>query len=121
MEGERRRPITSERATLDPFEALAGEVRPREQRDLMERPFFSLAKAKRVTPILYQNGDTQVQVYATVLPVHAVSASDRRRARHRQPRIPAPQRCAQAPAGDRRPHHHPSRRALASPAVLLGQ
>jgi plasmid replication initiation protein len=47
MEGERRRPITSERATLDPFEALAGEVRPCDQRDLMERPFFSLAKAKR--------------------------------------------------------------------------
>jgi hypothetical protein len=37
MEGERRRPITSERATLDPFEALAGDVRPRDQRDLMER------------------------------------------------------------------------------------
>ena len=49
MEGERRRPITTERATLDPFEPLSGEVRPR---DLMERPFFSLAKAKRVTPIL---------------------------------------------------------------------
>ena len=71
MEGERRRPITSERATLDPFEALAGDVRPREQRDLMERPFFSLAKAKRVTPILYQTGDTQVQVYA--VPEHGMA------------------------------------------------
>lgn len=71
MEGERRRPITSERATLDPFEALAGEVRPRDQRDLMERPFFSLAKAKRVTPILYQTGDTQVQVYA--VPEHGMA------------------------------------------------
>jgi len=30
----------------------------------MERPFFSLAKAKRVTPILYQPGETQVQVYS---------------------------------------------------------
>jgi plasmid replication initiation protein len=64
MEGERRRPVASERATLDPFEALAGQVPPRDQRDLMERPFFSLAKAKRVTPILYQTGETQVQVYA---------------------------------------------------------
>jgi Replication initiator protein A len=71
MEGERRRPITSERATLDPFEALAGQVRPRDQRDLMERPFFSLAKAKRVTPILYQTGDTQVQVYA--VPEHGMA------------------------------------------------
>jgi plasmid replication initiation protein len=64
MKGERRRPIASERAPLDPFEALAGDVRARDQRDLMERPFFSLAKAKRVMPILYQAGDTQVQVYA---------------------------------------------------------
>ena len=30
----------------------------------MERPFFSPAKAKRVTPILYQPGETQVQVYS---------------------------------------------------------
>jgi hypothetical protein len=71
MEGERRRPITSERATLDPFEALASDVRPRDQRDLMERPFFSLAKAKRVRPILYQAGDTQVQVYA--VPEHRMA------------------------------------------------
>jgi hypothetical protein len=71
MEGECRRPITSERATLDPFEALAGDVRPREQRDLMERPFFSLAKAQRVRSILYQTGDTQVQVYA--VPEHGMA------------------------------------------------
>jgi plasmid replication initiation protein len=71
MEGERRRPITSERATLDPFEALAGDVRTRDQRDLMERPFFSLAKAKRVRPILYKTGDTQVQVYA--VPEHRMA------------------------------------------------
>jgi plasmid replication initiation protein len=65
------RPIASERATLDPFEALAGDVPPRDQRDLMERPFFSLAKAKRVTPILYQAGATQVQVYA--VPEHGMA------------------------------------------------
>jgi plasmid replication initiation protein len=61
----------SERATLDPFEALTGEVRPRDQRDLMERPFFSLAKTKRSAPILYQSGDTQVQVYA--VPEHGLA------------------------------------------------
>jgi plasmid replication initiation protein len=65
------RPTTSERATLDPFDALAGDVPPRDQRDLMERPFFSLAKAKRVTPILYQAGATQVQVYA--VPEHGMA------------------------------------------------
>jgi len=64
-------PTASERATLDPFEALAGGVPPRDQRDLMERPFFSLAKAKRVTPILYQAGATQVQVYA--VPEHGMA------------------------------------------------
>lgn len=62
---------TSERATLDPFEALTGEVRPRDQRDLMERPFFSLAKAKRTSPILYRSGDTEVQVYA--VPEHGLA------------------------------------------------
>src|SRR5215831_2697848 len=37
----------------------------------MERPFFSLAKSKRVTPILYQAGATQVQVYA--VPEHGMA------------------------------------------------
>jgi plasmid replication initiation protein len=62
---------TSERATLDPFEALEGAVPPRDQRDLMERPFFSLAKAKRTQPILYKAGDTEVQVYA--VPEHGLA------------------------------------------------
>ena len=43
---QRRRLITpSERNTLDPFVVATGDARPRDQRDLMERPFFSLAKA----------------------------------------------------------------------------
>ena len=68
----RRRPAAvSERATLDPFEALGGTVAPRDQRDLMERPFFSLAKAKRVKPILYKTGNTEVQVYA--VPEHGMA------------------------------------------------
>jgi plasmid replication initiation protein len=62
---------TSERATLDPFEALEGDVAPRDQRDLMERPFFSLAKARRTQPILYRAGDTEVQVYA--VPEHGLA------------------------------------------------
>jgi plasmid replication initiation protein len=61
----------SERARLDPFDALAGDVPPRDQRDLMERPFFSLAKAKRTAPILYTAGDTQVQVHG--LPEHGIA------------------------------------------------
>jgi plasmid replication initiation protein len=69
--GERGRQIANEHAKLDPFEALAGDVPPGDQHDLMERPFFSLAKAKRLAPILYQVGDTQVQVYA--LPEHGMA------------------------------------------------
>jgi plasmid replication initiation protein len=61
----------SERARLDPFDALAGEVPQRDQRDLMERPFFSLAKAKRTAPILYRAGDVEVQVYA--VPEHGMA------------------------------------------------
>ncbi len=61
----------SERARLDPFDALAGDVPPRDQRDLMERPFFSLAKAKRTAPILYTAGDTKVQVHG--LPGHGIA------------------------------------------------
>ena len=55
---------SDERARLDPFEALAGDVPPRDQRDLMERPFFSLAKSRRAAPILYRSGETEIQVHA---------------------------------------------------------
>lgn len=62
---QRRRLITpSERNTLDPFVVATGDAKPRDQRDLMERPFFSLAKAKRVVPILYEAGDVRVEVLA---------------------------------------------------------
>jgi plasmid replication initiation protein len=61
----RQRLVMGERATLDPFIALPEDgVSPRDQRDLMERPFFSLAKGKRTKPILYKTGTTQVQVHA---------------------------------------------------------
>ncbi|MBX5086745.1 replication initiator protein A [Rhizobium lentis] len=62
---QRRRLITaSERNTLDPFVVATGDAKPRDQRDLMERPFFSLAKSKRIVPILYQAGDVCVEVLA---------------------------------------------------------
>ena len=62
----------SERAGLLPFQALPMTGAPRrDQRDLMERPFFSLAKAKRTAPILYRAGDIEVQVHA--LPEHGLA------------------------------------------------
>ncbi|MFE0757028.1 replication initiator protein A [Inquilinus sp. NPDC058860] len=61
-----------ERATLDPFVALPEDgVSPRDQRDLMERPFFSLAKNRRTQPILYKTGETEVQIYA--VPEHGMA------------------------------------------------
>jgi plasmid replication initiation protein len=67
-----RRLITpSERSQLDPFVVATGDASPRDQRDLMERPFFSLAKAKRIRPILYQAGDVSVEVYA--VPEHGMA------------------------------------------------
>jgi plasmid replication initiation protein len=61
-----------ERTTLDPFIALPDDgVSPRDQRDLMERPFFSLAKGRRTRPILYKAGETEVQIHA--LPEHGMA------------------------------------------------
>ncbi|RTM03387.1 MAG: replication protein A [Hyphomicrobiales bacterium] len=54
---------TSERRNLNPFVVATGDASPRDQRDLMERPFFSLAKVKRVQPILYESGGVRVEVF----------------------------------------------------------
>jgi plasmid replication initiation protein len=67
-----RRPITlSERSKLDPFVVATGDASPRDQRDLMERPFFSLAKSRRIAPILYEAGDIRVEVHA--VPEHGMA------------------------------------------------
>ncbi|MDF2116178.1 replication initiator protein A [Roseiarcaceae bacterium H3SJ34-1] len=67
-----RRLITSsERSKLDPFVVATGDASPRDQRDLMERPFFSLAKTRRTAPILYETGGVRVEVYA--VPEHGMA------------------------------------------------
>ena len=66
VEQERRRtPRQSERSRLDPFVVIGGDASPRDQRDLMERPFFSLSKSPRTKPILYRANDVEVQVFGT--------------------------------------------------------
>ncbi len=68
----RRDTSPSERLRLSPFDALPDDGPPRrDQRDLMERPFFSLAKGRRVAPILYRAGDIEVQVHA--VPEHGMA------------------------------------------------
>ncbi|WP_130732906.1 replication initiator protein A [Komagataeibacter xylinus] len=53
----------SERLRLDPFVIAGGDASPRDQRDLMERPFFSLSKTKRIAPILYEAGGQRVEIH----------------------------------------------------------
>lgn len=48
----------------DLFAANFADIPIRDQRDTMERPFFSLAKKPRNTPIEYHVGDTWVEVSA---------------------------------------------------------
>jgi plasmid replication initiation protein len=48
----------------DLFAANFADIPIRDQRDTMERPFFSLAKKPRYTPIEYHVGDTWVEVSA---------------------------------------------------------
>ncbi|CCG08214.1 RepA [Pararhodospirillum photometricum DSM 122] len=61
----------SERARLAPFVVATGDASPRDQRDLMERPFFSLSKTPRTKPILYKAADIEVQVLG--MPEHGMA------------------------------------------------
>ena len=48
----------------DLFVAIFTDIPIRDQRDMMERPFFSLAKNPRAKPIQYRDGETWVEVSA---------------------------------------------------------
>ncbi len=48
----------------DLFAASFADIPVRDQRDMMERPFFSLAKRPRLTPIEYRVGPVWVEVSA---------------------------------------------------------
>ena len=47
---------------LDIFQAAYADIPTRDQRDLMERPFFSLAKTPRLKPIEYAVAGVSVRV-----------------------------------------------------------
>ncbi len=55
------RPL-SERGQLELFQALPGDMRPRDVQDLMAYPFFSLAKSRRIVPIRFTAGQIHIQV-----------------------------------------------------------
>jgi plasmid replication initiation protein len=60
----RRRTKTWDDSQLDLFIALPSDIPARDQQDLMERPFFSLSKNKRTTPIEYEVGGNYICVTA---------------------------------------------------------
>ena len=53
-----------ERAQLDLFRSVPGAIAARDAQDLMSWPFFSLAKSRRVAPILFRMGETWISVEA---------------------------------------------------------
>ncbi|AMK18283.1 MULTISPECIES: replication initiator protein A [Sphingobium] len=63
--------ISPERAQLDLFCSIPGDLAPRDAQDLMSWPFFSLAKSKRVAPIDFRMGETWIVVEAT--PEHGMA------------------------------------------------
>lgn len=52
---------------FDLFAALPGDLPTHDQQEMMERPFFSLSKSKRIEPIDYRvrNGTTEIRVRVT--------------------------------------------------------
>jgi plasmid replication initiation protein len=59
------RPDPAERQQLDLFQALRGDLAPRDAQDLMSWPFFSLAKSPRIRPIDFRMGEVSIRVEAT--------------------------------------------------------
>ena len=51
----------SDEPQLEIFRAAYTDIPIRDQRDLMERPFFSLSKSPRKTPIQYNVNGTMVK------------------------------------------------------------
>lgn len=66
-----RRPAASEREQLTLFRALPGDMRPRDARDLMAYPFFSLAKQRRLAPIDFEAGAVRIRVEG--VPEHGIA------------------------------------------------
>ncbi|AYO78970.1 replication initiator protein A [Sphingobium yanoikuyae] len=53
-----------DRAQLELFRSIPGNIAPRDAQDLMAWPFFSLAKSPRTVPIAFEMGQTWISVEA---------------------------------------------------------
>ena len=58
---------------LEPFLPYIADLPFRDQREMMERPFFSLAKSKRVKPIDYQSPDGKLWVHVSANPDYGMA------------------------------------------------
>ncbi|MBB3862749.1 plasmid replication initiation protein [Novosphingobium hassiacum] len=63
--------VSAERAQLDLFRSLPGDIAPRDAQDLMSWPFFSLSKSRRAAPIDFRMGETWISVEA--VPDHGMA------------------------------------------------
>lgn len=58
---------------FDLFLPYLADLSLRDQRETMERPFFSLAKSKRVKPIEYKSPDAKVWVHVSANPLYGMA------------------------------------------------
>lgn len=58
---------------FDLFIPLMRDVALKDQRETMERPFFSLQKRKRLKPIEYKSGDGEVSVKVEAVPAYGMA------------------------------------------------
>jgi plasmid replication initiation protein len=58
---------------FDLFIPLMRDLSLKDQRETMERPFFSLQKRKRLKPIQYQSGDGEVSVKVEAVPAYGMA------------------------------------------------
>ncbi|WP_241117088.1 replication initiator protein A [Achromobacter xylosoxidans] len=65
------RRLSGEREQLTLFRALPGDMRPRDARDLMSYPFFSLSKQRRIAPIDFAAGAVRIRVEG--VPEHGIA------------------------------------------------
>lgn len=70
MTAARKAPATEQ---FDIFLPYIADLPMRDQREMMERPFFSLAKSKRVKPIDYTSPDGKVRVHVSANPDYGMA------------------------------------------------
>lgn len=58
---------------FDLFLPYLADLSLRDQRETMERPFFSLAKSKRVKPIEYRSPDAKIWVHVSANPLYGMA------------------------------------------------